>query len=167
MKQRAIGLAGTAAVAVLVLLPAPGQAQAPSTPLTLTATGTGSVKPDPVDPHSDRSIRGAVDAAVAQALPLAVGDARAEAAALASATGVQLGPLVSVSDAPAPGYPFIFSPQNGTFGSGHFCGRQRNFKTVVGSNGSRRRVPLKGTHKVCRVPSTVQVSVSLTYVIAG
>jgi hypothetical protein len=68
---------------------------------------------------------------------------------------------------PAPGYPFGFSPQNGTFGNGRFCGKVRNFRTIIRKDGSRRRVALKGTHKVCRVPGNVSASVSLTYAIAS
>jgi uncharacterized protein YggE len=157
------------AVAALALAPAGAMAQqttgSPAT--TLTASGTASIKPTPKDPHSDASIREAVKAASAKALPLAVADARTEASALAAAAGVQLGGLLSISDVPAPGYPFLFSPQNGTFGNGHFCGRQRNFKTVITKNGARRRVLLKGTHTVCRVPPSVQESVSLTYAVTG
>jgi Protein of unknown function (DUF541) len=156
----------TLAVAVL---PSAALAQQASPPgPTVTATGTAQIKPAPGDRHSDNSIRAAVEAAYAKALPQAVADARADAARLATAAGLSLGPLVSISDAQAAGYPpFIYAPQNGTFGNGHFCGQVRNFRTKVGPNGVRRRILLKGTHKVCRVPGTVAASVSVTYAVAA
>ncbi|QEC50396.1 DUF541 domain-containing protein [Baekduia soli] len=157
--------AGVAACAV----GAPGamaqQAATPAGP-TITANGTATVKPVPVDAHDDASIAKSVKVAAAKALPLAVADARTHAAALAGAAGLQLGALVSISDAAQPGYPFFYSPQNGTFGNGHFCGQVRKTKTVVRKDGTRRRVVLKGTHKVCRVPSSVSAGVALTYAVA-
>jgi uncharacterized protein YggE len=134
-------------------------AQQPAT--TLTASGSAQVKPEPQNRRSEASIRRAVDAANAEALPKAVADARGKAADLAAAAGLRLGPLVSISDAPANGFPFYF-PQNGTFGNGRFCGAVRNRRTVV-RNGVPRRVPARGTHRVCRVPSQVVTSVSLTF----
>jgi uncharacterized protein YggE len=139
-------------------LPAAADAQQP----TITATGQGEVKPEPKNRKIDVSIRKAVEVAHAAALPLAMADARANAAELATAAGLTLGPLVTIADAPQPGYPFIFSQQNGTFGNGHYCGKLRNFKTVVRS-GARRRVVAKGTHTACRVPAEVYANVSLTF----
>jgi uncharacterized protein YggE len=139
-------------------LPAAADAQSP----TITATGQGEVKPEPKNRKLDVSIRKAVAVAHAAALPLAIADARANAAELATAAGLTLGPLVSIADAPQPGYPFVFSQQNGTFGNGHYCGKVRNFRTVV-RNGARRRVIAKGTHTVCRVPADVYANVSLVF----
>ena len=147
-----------AALLFAAALPAAANAQQP----TITATGQGEVKPEPKNRKLDVSIRKAVEVAHAAALPLAIADARAKAAELAAAAGLTLGPLVSIADAPQPGYPFIFSQQNGTFGNGHYCGKVRNFKTVV-RNGARRRVATKGTHTVCRVPPEVYANVSLVF----
>jgi hypothetical protein len=142
----------------LALAAAPAHAQQPAT--TLTANGLGEAKPDPANRKSDASIRKAVADANAKALPDAMENARAHAADLATAAGVTLGPLVSISDNPNNGYGFFV--QNGTFGNGHFCGKVRNTRTVV-RNGVRRRVATKGTHRVCRVPAEVYATVSLTF----
>jgi uncharacterized protein YggE len=147
-----------AAMLFAAVLPASADAQQP----TITATGQGEVKPQPRNRKIDVSIRKAVEVAHAAALPLAMADARAKAAEMAAVAGLTLGPLVSIADAPQPGYPFIFSQQNGTFGNGHYCGKVRNFKTVV-RNGVRRRVVAKGSHTACRVPPEVYANVSLTF----
>ena len=141
------------------LAAAPAHAQQPAT--TLTANGLGEAKPEPENRRSDRSIREAVAAANAKALPDAMANARAHAAELAAAAGVTLGPLVSIADSPNNGYPFFYG-QNGTFGNGRYCGQVRNTHTVV-RNGVRRRVAGKGTHRVCRVPPEVYASVALTF----
>jgi hypothetical protein len=145
-------------LALSALAAAPAHAQQPAT--TLTANGIGEAKPEPENRRSDASIRKAVAAANAKALPEAMASARAHAAELATAAGVTLGPLVSISDAPNNGYGFFV--QNGTFGNGHYCGKVRNTRTVV-RNGARRRVATKGTHRVCRIPPEVYATVSLTF----
>ena len=147
-----------AAMLFAAALPAAADAQKP----TITATGQGEVKPEPKNRKIDVSIRKAVEVAHTAALPLAIADARANAAELAAVAGLTLGPLVSIADAPQPGYPFVFTQQNGTFGNGHYCGKVRNFKTVV-RNGVRRRVLAKGSHTACRVPPEVYANVSLTF----
>ena len=150
--------------AALAVLPAPAvYAQQPAAQ-TVTSTGVGEADVDPSDRKDEKSIRDAVVAANAKALPLAVANARTHAAELAAAAGLKLGALISISDAPAAGVPFFYLPQNGTFGNGRFCGKVRNTKTVV-RNGRRRRVPVKGTHKVCRVPPEVYTSVSITFAV--
>jgi uncharacterized protein YggE len=147
----------TIATALLGVAAPAASAQAPP---TITATGSATAKPDPTDRKSDSSIREAVEAANAKALPQAIAEAREHAGELATAAGMRLGALISIADAPATGYPFIYS--FGTFGNGKFCGQVRNTHTVV-RNGVRRRVAGNGTHKVCRVPPTVVASVSLTF----
>jgi uncharacterized protein YggE len=159
LARRAVQLTAIGgAVLFAAALPAAANAQQP----TITATGQGEVKPDPRNRKIDVSIRKAVEVAHAAALPLAMADARAKAAEMAAAAGLKLGALISIADAPQPGYPFGFSQQNGTFGNGHFCGKVRNFKTVV-RNGARRRVVAKGAHTACRVPPEVYANVSLTF----
>lgn len=151
-------------IAALLLVPI-GVAQAADA--TITATGSAQVKPKPADRKSEASIAKAVEAAEDKALPVAIAEAKDYAAKLAKAAGIRLGALLSVANAPAPGYPFgPFLQQNGTFGNGKFCGKVRNTKLVKLENGARRRVALKGTHKVCRVPFSVSASVSLTFAVA-
>src|SRR3954453_20310628 len=123
----------TIATALLGVAAPAASAQAPP---TITATGSATAKPDPSDRQSETSIREAVEAANAKALPKAIADAREHAGELATAAGLKLGPLVSVADGTANGYPFIYA--FGTFGNGHFCGQARNFHSVV-RNGVRRR----------------------------
>lgn len=151
------------ATAALLCL-APAAIAADSAP-TIAAIGNATVKPTPSNPKSSASIKEAVEAAETKALPLAVTDARAHATDLATAAGLKLGAAVSISDTPST-VPYFYQPQNGTFGTGKFCGNVRNFKTIVNKNGTRRRVPAKGTHKVCRIP-TVTASVTVTFAVAG
>ena len=104
--RRAVQLSAVgAALFFAAVLPASAGAQTP----TITATGQGEVKPEPANRKIDASIRKSVQVAHAAALPLAIADARAKATEIATAAGLTLGPLVSIADAPQPGYPF-FSP---------------------------------------------------------
>ncbi|HEY6888117.1 MAG TPA: hypothetical protein VI300_10070, partial [Solirubrobacter sp.] len=160
MPGRPVGLIVTGAVVLAAaLLPAAASAQAPAT--TLTAAGTGQSAPKPDDRKSESSIREAVEAAEAAALPKAVVEAKSHAVALAAAAGLTLGALISISDAPSTSFPFYYGLPG--FPNGHYCGNVRRFKTVV-RNGKRRRVSA-GTHRVCRIPPQVVSSVQLTYAV--
>ncbi|HMJ37022.1 MAG TPA: SIMPL domain-containing protein [Baekduia sp.] len=144
---------------------APAQDVAPAPQRTLVASGTGSVKPAPRDSNSNASIVAAVEKAEAKALPIAVADARSQAQELATATGVTLGTLVSVSNSGATnGFygPIFYS--NGSFGPGKYCGNVRSRSVTVDANGKRHLGKLK-TRRVCRVPNTVQRVVWLTFAI--
>lgn len=161
--KRLAGLIATGSVVlVAALLPSGAAAQTPAAP-TLTASGLAQAAPKPADPKSERSIREAVEAAEAAALPKAVAEAKTHAAALAAAAGLTLGPLLSISDAPVNGYPFYY--QLATFPDGHYCGNVRRTRTVV-RNGVRRRVSA-GTRRVCRVPPQVFSSVALTFAVSA
>jgi uncharacterized protein YggE len=151
----------TAVALAAMIAPSAASAQQPA---TLTASGSAQVKPDLDNRKSEASIRQAVELAETEALPKAIAEARDRANKLAAAAGVKLGALVSISDAPAAGYPIFYYGQYGTFGNGKFCGQVRNTKFVV-RDGRRRRVATKGTHKVCRVPPQVQASASITFAI--
>ena len=111
-----------AAGAVLLAFPAGALAQA--SPPTLTASGTATEVPDPDNRRSETSIRAAVEAAEADALPRAVAEARTHATALAAAAGLTLGALISISDAPQTPY-FSFYGSLGTFPNGRYCGQVR------------------------------------------
>ena len=156
--RRAMKVSAIVVLTAAGLPPAAGAQQPP----TLTAEGSAQVKPEPRNRRDNASIKKAVEAAEAEAQPKAIAAARAHAAELAAAAGVTLGRLVGIADAPLAGYPFIYTPQYGTFGNGRFCGQVRNTRTVV-RNGVRRRVATKGKHKVCRVPPQVTASVSMTF----
>lgn len=134
------------------------------TPGTLSASGVaeGSVKPE--DRDSETSIREAVAAARAQALPAAIANAKTRAQELATAAGVTLGALVALSD--SGGQSGYFQPYAyGTFGPDRYCGQVPNYRTVT-RNGQRRRVRVKGTHRVCRVPSRIYATATVTFAIS-
>jgi uncharacterized protein YggE len=152
------------AIAFGLLLAAPAaQAQTPS---TLTASGFAEARVKPENRKSETSIREAVAAARAEALPEAIANAKTRAQELATAGGVTLGALVSLSDVGA--QPYSFSPYGygyGTFGYDKYCGQVANTKTVI-RDGRRRRVRVKGTHRVCRVPARISAVASVTFAIS-
>ena len=148
----------------VVLLAFPAGAHAQTAPPTLTASGTALAVPEPENRRSETSIRAAVEAAEAEALPRAVADGRNHATALAAAAGLTLGALISISDAPPTPYYSFYGPL-GTFPNGRYCGQVRRTRTVV-RNGVRRRVSA-GTRRVCRIPPQVVSSVQLTYAVSG
>jgi uncharacterized protein YggE len=145
---------------LLVVVPA-ARAQ---TPATLSASGLAEAQVKPENRKSESSIRAAVAAARAQALPKAVTQAKANALELAKAAGVTLGALVSITD--AAGQPNYYVPYSyGSFGPNRYCGDVPNYKTVT-RDGRKRRVRVKGTHRVCRVPSRVYASATVTFAIS-
>jgi uncharacterized protein YggE len=162
-----------AAVAVLAFvggcLAAAVQAQdvVPSTAQrTLVAVGVGQAKVTPADRQSNASIVAAVEAAEAKALPAAITDAKAQAQALATAAGVTLGGLLSISNqAASPGFYGPFYYPSGTFGPGKYCGKIRTVRLVTGKDGKRHR-KVRPPHRVCRFPSTISRAVQLTYTLA-
>ena len=90
----------------------------------------------------------------------AIANAKSEAQALATAAGVTLGPLVTVSNAAnSPFYgPFYAF---GSFGPNKFCGKARVFHFQKGKDGKRHRT--FETKFVCRYPHQIQRQVQLTY----
>jgi uncharacterized protein YggE len=140
------------------------QAPAPAPPQrTLVSAGTGQVRVTPKDRQDNASIAKAVDDADAKALPAAIADAKQEAQELATAAGVTLGTLLSISNTVAqPGYFGPYYGINGTFGPGRYCAQIRTVRFVKGKDGKRHRVTTP-KHKVCRVPPFVTRQVQLTY----
>ncbi|MDA0182069.1 SIMPL domain-containing protein [Solirubrobacter phytolaccae] len=149
------------AVVGLLLLAAPAaQAQAPA---TLSATGLAQEPVTPEDNKSETSIREALEAARAKALPRAITDAKRRAQELATAGSVTLGTLVGITDG---GQASAFGPYvYGSFGPNKYCGNVANYKTVT-RNGRRQRVRVKGTHRVCRYPRQVYASATVTFTIS-
>jgi Protein of unknown function (DUF541) len=151
-----------ASAAVFVLSASAAQAQSPAPERTVAAQGTASAKVvAPKDRTHEAPIRAAVEAAESKALPLAIADARDKATELARLSGLTLGPIVAISDAPTSPYgPFGFY---GTFGPDRFCGTIRTpvFKTDK-ATGKRKRVGTRSRH-TCRVPATVTSSVTVTF----
>jgi hypothetical protein len=149
------------AVLVSALLPVcAAHAQAPAR--TVEAQGAVSVKVTaPSDKKHEAPIRAAVEAAEAKALPRAIDAARAHAADLARLSGLTLGAIVSISDAPSSPYGPFFGFY-GTFGPDRFCGTIRTSVLKRDKNGKRHRV-LGPSHRVCRVPRTVTSTVTVTF----
>jgi hypothetical protein len=146
--------------AVVLSTAATAHAQQPAP--TVASQGAASVK---VKPPSDRKheapIRAAVEAAEAKALPRAINDARSKAADLARLSGLTLGAIVSISDAPTSPYGPFFGFY-GTFGPDRFCGTVRTSVFKRDKSGKRVRVGTR-THHTCRVPPTVTSTVTVTF----
>jgi hypothetical protein len=148
--------------AVVLSTAATAHAQQPAPTRTVASQGAASVK---VKPPSDRKheapIRAAVEAAEAKALPRAINEARSKAADLARLSGLTLGPIVSISDAPTSPYGPFFGFY-GTFGPDRFCGTVRTSVFKRDKSGKRVRVGTR-THHTCRVPPTVTSTVTVTF----
>jgi hypothetical protein len=152
-----------ASLAICVLSASSAQAQTPAPERTVAAQGVASVKVvAPKDRKHEGPIRAAVEAAEAKALPRAIAEARENATELARLAGLQLGQIVSISDAQSSPYGPFFGFY-GTFGPDRFCGTVRTavFRTDK-TTGKRKRVGSRSRH-TCRVPSTVTKSVTVTF----
>ncbi len=157
-----VGLAAVAAAAVLGVPAADAQAP-PAKSVTTIGVGSASVKPK--DRKDNASIKEAVDAADASARPKAIAAARERATELAQAAGLTLGGITSVSEASNFPYygPFgVPYALQGTFGPGKFCGTVRSSHVKRDSNGRVHRV-LGKRHRICRIPPTVNVSLTVTF----
>jgi hypothetical protein len=154
--RRLLVLVSTAALAGVA---GPAGAQQPAEQRTVSAIGTGTARVRPADRHDNASIRRAVAGAQKKALPRALAAARKDAGALAAGTGLTLGAVVSVAEtAPSPfGY---YDDSAGSFGPGRYCGRLR-VSVLRRIDGRRRRVVR--TRRVCRFPSQIVSSVTVTY----
>ena len=140
---------------------APAAAQQPSDQRTVTAIGEGIARVRPADRHDNASIRKAIAGARKKVLPRALADARKDASALASGTGLVLGDVLSVGETPpSPFGGYYGDAEEGVFGPGRYCGRTR-VSVLRRINGRRRRVVR--TRRVCRFPSQISRSVTITY----
>ncbi|WP_217924582.1 hypothetical protein [Miltoncostaea oceani] len=132
---------------------------------TVTATGTAQAQVVAPAPLNNAKIVRAVAKARAVAIPAAFGAARNQATRFAEVGGLQLGLIQSIEE-PA-GSPFGYFGggiyTTGRFGPNQYCGKVttvRRGPRVEGRRGpviSRRRVTR------CYKPSTIAVSVSVTY----
>jgi uncharacterized protein YggE len=158
-------VAALAFVAGCLAAVANAQAPAPSpTQRTLIAVGTGVVKVTPKNRTSNASIADAVEVAETKALPAALADARSQATELATAAGVTLGPLISLSNSTTSAGVFYgpYYPTTGTFGPGKYCGNVRTRSVTTGKDG-KRHVGKLHTRRTCRIPPSAQRSVQLTF----
>lgn len=157
----ALGITLTAA-----LVSAPAAAQTPAgtpPPNTITVNGNAQVEPKPKDKKSNASIKKAVADARAKAVPQAIANGRARAANLSQLSGIPLGALISIAE--APGSPFFYvGPFNedGSFGPGEYCGNVTRVTTRRDANG-RRRVVGRRTSRVCRIPRYVTSNLTMVF----
>jgi hypothetical protein len=157
-----IGAAASAAVATIAFAgggPPPGGDPAAPEVRTVVTHGNTALKIVMPRHRSDRTIERAVRTARREAFPRAVKAARREAGALAAATGLTLaGPLGAARDATPVGY---YDTDSGSFGPGRWCGPIYTSRTVVGSDGIRRRV--RRSHHGCPMPRGLFVRVTVTF----
>jgi hypothetical protein len=164
IRRSRLALAGAlAGCTAFALSAAAAPAQQPAATPTISVVGKAQVKPTPVNRTSNASIRKAVADARAAATPRAIADGRRRAAALAGASGLPLGALISIAEAPPSpfGFPGQFG-EDGTFGPGRYCGLVRSVTFRTDAQGRRR--PVRGRrHRVCRVPSSVAANLTLVF----
>ena len=126
---------------------------------TVVTHGTATLKVVMPARRSDRTIERAVRTARREAMPRAVKDARRDADALAAAAGLKLaGPVGASRDSSPYGY---YDPDDGRYGTGRWCGPVFTSRTVVGSDGVRRRV--RRSHHGCPTPRGLTVRVTVTF----
>ena len=135
-------------------------------PNSVTATGNGVERVVAKNRHSNSSIQAAVDAARKAGVTDAVSEAHEYALQYAQATGLTLGPVISVSDVQSNGIGYAyggFGPYGpfGPFAPGQYCGivSQPVFKVV---GGKRKLQRVKHVHR-CFVPSFESTTLTVTY----
>lgn len=153
-----------AAISALVMTAGAAPALAQDEDHTIEAYGQATVRPTPKH-QTNASIAKAVRDAVLKALPLAIADAKQQASDLATAAGVTLGELLSISNVPPQTPPFYgpFLGEQGTFGRGKFCGDITFVHRVKTKSGKFRIV--RHRRHTCRVPEVTR-QVELRYAIA-
>ncbi len=127
----------------------------------IVAVATGQATPKPADVNSNASISAAVAKARALAIPRALINAQVQAAELAAATGMTLGPVTQVSQDTQVGiYFFPFNQYTNRFGPNRFCGPTdtRSVRRVDGA-----RVVTRRTVKRCYVPDYVTTTLTVTF----
>jgi hypothetical protein len=116
----------------------------------------------PANRHSNASIASAVAVAQKAAIPGALSAAHARARLYAQATGLTLGPLLSVSDAgSSPFGPFGPGAFIGPFGPGKFCGTEH--RPVLKRVGNRLKVIRVRKVHDCYVPRFATSTLTVTY----
>jgi hypothetical protein len=159
----AVALASAIAAGALAATPAVAQVAAPAAH-TISVTGSAQVEPKPFDKKSNASIKKAVAAANAKAIPLAISNGRTRAATLSQLSGLPLGELVSIAEASFTP-PFYFSGplnQDGSFGPGEYCGTVRRAIVHRDANGRRKVVGTRSS-RVCRVPRYVTSNLVMVF----
>lgn len=154
-------LVSASAVAALASA-APALAAPATAGQTITATGTSQVRVTPVDRNSNASIVAAVETARRAGIAGAISDARTYAERYASAVGLTLGSVMSVSDVQN-GFGYFYGGPfgGGSFGPNQYCGTIRRGRIRV-VKGHRRFVPGKKVHR-CFVPRFQVTTLTVTY----
>jgi uncharacterized protein YggE len=148
------------AVVVMLLSATPAIAATPTTSSgdTITATGTGQTRVKPKNRNSNASIAAAVEGAHNASIAGALEQAHEYAVEYASAVGLTLGSVVSVSDAQngfyGPG-PIDIGP----FGPGQFCGKVHQ---VIGRPVKGQKPKTKIIRR-CVVPQFAYATLTVTY----
>jgi uncharacterized protein YggE len=149
------------AVPLVLFLAASGAGAAAAAAETVTTVGVAEVKVVPGNPESNASIRAAVERAHNAGVPLALANAREEAAELAGLSGLTLGDIESVSAAVngpyGPGYYGGYSP----FGRDQYCGTQTRRRRVRGSDGRLRTKRVRVRR--CYVPRVLPTALEVTF----
>lgn len=132
--------------------------------ITVTATGTKVVKVVPSHRKRSSSIAAAVAVAQKAGIIGALVAAHDNAVSYATAAGLTLGTVISISDVQSNGGsfgPFGGGPFYGPFGPDQYCGTERRpvFRIV---NNKRKLVRVKKVH-VCVVPPDEATTLTVTY----
>jgi hypothetical protein len=141
-------------VAALLSVGSAGAAQAQ----TVTATGTGQARVLPKNRHNNASIVAAVDVAHKASIGSAVSEAHEYAVDYATAVGLKLGSVMSVSDVQTNSF---YGPgqATGPFGPDQYCG---TVERVVRPPVKGKRPKLKKVHR-CIVPRFAYTTLTVTY----
>lgn len=153
--------AGASAATTVVAAATPSSGQASAVGDTIVAVATGQATPKPVNPRSNASIVAAVAKARALATPRALINAQVQANAIATASGLTLGPVVSVSQDTSNGlFSFYYSQLLSQLGPNRFCGPVT--RSVVRRTNGKRTVVRRSTKK-CDVPPFVTITLAVTF----
>ena len=149
------------AVPLVLFLGASGAGAAAAGAETIKAAGVADVKVVPGNPLNNDSIKAAVERAHNAGVPLALADARKEAAELAGLAGLTLGDIESISsvvNSPyGPGYYGGYAP----FGPDQYCGLITRRHRVRGSDGRLHTKRVKVRR--CFVPRRLSTTLEVTF----
>jgi uncharacterized protein YggE len=149
------------AVPLVLFLAAGAAGAAAASAETVTVLGLADVKVVPGNPENNASIKAAVERAHAAGVPLALADAREEAAELAGLSGLTLGDIESISEAASPYGPGYGYGGYSPFGRDQYCGTQTRRRRVRGSDGRLRTKRVKVRR--CYVPRRLSTTLEVTF----
>jgi len=159
--------AALVAAAASVTFPIVGGADGSSAAGAVVARGAASEAVQPADPKRNQSIKRAILLARGQATSQAAAAARHNARIAARAAGLQLGAVVSVSEAAAPLLRLLLSnkfrdPALGSFGPARFCGYSSSPSIKLNPKTGEPRIVRHRRYR-CRVPGNYRVSLEIRY----